>query len=342
MDMTNQAESPQLPLLNGGTKTNKKRNLNPLSLVLILSFSFFVLFLGVSAFLVLSPSTLLSEQAVGVIEVSGIILDSKKTLQKLDQFEENEQIKAVVLRLNSPGGAVAPSQEIYQAVKSYPKPVVVSMGSVAASGAYYIACGAKKVFANPGSLTGSIGVIMEFTNLQRLYEWAKVQRYVVKTGAFKDTGAEYRTMTVEERALLQGVIDNVGSQFKKAVMEARGLTAEQMVSLADGRIFSGAQAKAFQLVDELGTLKDAIQAAAHLAKIKGKPTVVYPDKKKKSILDLLTDDSLGGASESLERFLNPESRWETLLKRLLGERTAEYMNFSPGIYWIWGGAPTHG
>ncbi len=156
MDMTNQAESPQLPLLNGGTKTNKKRNLNPLSLVLILSFSFFVLFLGVSAFLVLSPSTLLSEQAVGVIEVSGIILDSKKTLQKLDQFEENEQIKAVVLRLNSPGGAVAPSQEIYQAVKSYPKPVVVSMGSVAASGGYWIAAYGDRIFAEPTTITGSL------------------------------------------------------------------------------------------------------------------------------------------------------------------------------------------
>jgi protease-4 len=333
----------------------RKQVMSPLAVILILSSVFFVLFLLISGLMVFynkSPmrishggasASLFREGAVGVIELKGVILDSKKTLNRLERFEEDDQIKAVVLRLNSPGGAVAPSQEIYEAVKNYKKPLVVSMASLAASGAYYIACGAKKVFANPGTLTGSIGVIMEFADLRKLYDWAKIHRYSIKTGPYKDIGAEYRSMTDEERKLLQGVVNDTLSQFKHAVAEGRHLTLEQVSKVADGRIFSGSQAKFYHLVDELGTLNDAINDAAQLAHLKGKPPVVYFEKSRRGWLDLMMDDSQSSDENSVSSL-----EFLTLLKRffLLFEGqgsgvggdsvSSEIPLFTPGIYWIWG------
>ena len=338
----------------------KKRSWNPLTLVLALSGVFGLIFLLMAGLFRFysdsSPisqasgsSTLLGAGAVGVVEVSGVILDSKKVLAKLDRLAENDRVKAVVVRLNSPGGAVAPSQEIYQAIKDFKKPVVASMGSVAASGAYYIACGAKKVYANPGTLTGSIGVIMEFANLQKLYDWAKIQRYAVKTGKFKNIGAEYREMTPEEKTLLQSLVDDVLSQFTTAVSEGRSLTTEQVKEVADGRIFSGAQAKALHLVDELGTIQDAITEAGRLGQIKGKPAVIYTDKKKISILDFLMDDAThqeNGSSGSsrlvggwvglknldhffglLNRAVDPSASMES--------ESSQPVGLAPGLYWLW-------
>jgi protease-4 len=339
----------------------QKRSLSPLALVLILSSIFFALFLVISGamYLYRSPqgtkssgsSAFFSGGSVGVIELNGVIMDSKKTLLRLEKFEEDDQIKAVVLRLNSPGGSVAPSQEIYEAVRSYKKPLVVSMGSVAASGAYYIACGASKVFANPGTITGSIGVIMEFANLQKLYDWAKIHRYSLKTGKFKDAGADYREMNPEEKELLQGMIDNVLGQFKQAVATGRKLSMEKVTAIADGRILSGAQAKAEHLVDELGTLQDAIREAGKLGKIKGKPHVVYVEKQKKGLLDLLLDDS--SSNESSSSYLrsagfsnSPLLRVLSLLERLAADTSDSSIGVpqgavnrpTPGIYWVWGGA----
>lgn len=322
-----------------------KKSLSPLALVLILSAAFFAVFLMISGAMLLykSPTktkaggsaSLFSKGSVGVIELNGVIMDSKKILKTLERFEENDEIKAVVLRLNSPGGAVAPSQEIYEAVRSFKKPLIVSMGSVAASGAFYIACGAKKIFSNPGSIVGSIGVIMEFMNLSKLYEWAKVQRYSIKTGKFKDTGAEYRDMNPEERQLLQTMVDDVLLQFKKAVAAGRKLSLEEVTKIADGRIFSGNQAKELKLVDELGTLQDAIDDAARMAKIKGKPTVIYPDRSKSQWFMKLLDDS--GREDS------SESETKTglvgkLMREVLGEGSDGATIMTPGIYWIWGGA----
>ncbi len=316
-------------------------------MVLALSAGLFAVFLIISGFLflrqtplqgsALPPSSFFSGGVVGVLEISGVILDSKKALKQIDQFEESQEVKAVVIRLNSPGGAVAPSQEIYEAIRSLAKkkPVFASMSSVAASGAYYIACAARKIFANPGTITGSIGVIMEFANLKGLYDWARVQRYSIKTGKYKDAGAEYREMSADERALLQSMVDDVLSQFKQAVMTGRHLTTTQLAPLADGRIFSGSQAKTVRLVDELGTLQDAIQAAAQAAQLKGKPNVVYPQKSKRRWLEMLADETSrgedGDSSESgLERIFG------FLTSRLTG--TSISPPRSPGIYWLWNGA----
>ena len=192
----------------------KKRHLNPLALILGLSAVLFGMFLVFSFvyFIVKGSSWKASDETVfesgkgeyvAVIELKGAIMESKKLLKKLKAAEEEKDIKAVVLQMNSPGGVVAPSQEIYEAVKKFPKPLVVSMESVAASGAYYIAAGSKKIFANAGTLTGSIGVIMSFANLKKLYEWAKIERFSIKTGKFKDSGAEYRDMNPEEKAYFQ-------------------------------------------------------------------------------------------------------------------------------------------
>lgn len=333
-----------------------RKKFSPLAIVLLLSGAFFVLFMIITGGYYMSrtsgtsggkrtASILSGEGSVGVIELNGVIMDSKKTLKKLEKFEEADDVKAVVLRLNSPGGAVAPSQEIYEAVKAYKKPLIVSMSSVAASGAYYVAMGAKKVYANPGTITGSIGVIMEFVNLEKLYDWAKVKRYAIKTGKFKAVGAEYKEMTAEERELLQTMVDDVLGQFRKAVAEGRKLKMDQVVSVSDGRIFSGSQAKAAKLVDELGTLQDAINAAAKEAKIEGKPHVVYPERKGKSrLLQLLLDD--GNDDEDASASAQAQSG---LIQRLVqailggGVQNGESAEggvptvLPAGIYWLWRG-----
>jgi protease-4 len=352
--------APRAQAKPSGASAPRRPAISPLALVLGLSAAFFVLFLVISGlvFMARGPggdgktgaaSRLFGGGSVGVVELNGVILDSKKVLKNLERFEEEDRIKAVVLRLNSPGGSVAPSQEIYEAVRAFRKPLVVSMGSVAASGAFYIACGAKKVFANPGTLTGSIGVIMEFANLAKLYEWAKIKRYSIKTGRFKDAGAEYREMTPEERELLQRMVDNVLGQFKQAVASGRKLSMESVNAIADGRIVSGQQAKALRLVDELGTLQDAVRDAAKLAKLKGKPNVVYPERKKRRWLDLLLDDtSSEDASDSGEgspfgRLSGGADGLGRSLLRLAGlavpgasEGTVPDV-LGPGIYWVWTG-----
>lgn len=326
-----------------------KKKLSPLAIVLLLSAGFFFIFLIISGvmFMKAGPGTWQEDSktarlfntggAVGLIEVKGVIMDSKITLKQLDSFAENDLIKAVVIRLNTPGGSVGPSQEIYEALKKYPKPVIASMGSVAASGGYYIACGAQKVYANAGTITGSIGVIMEFANLKGLYEWAKIKRYALTTGKFKNAGAEYKDMSQEERDLLQGMIDDVLGQFKAAVQTGRKMKASEVDAIADGRIFSGAQAKKRKLVDEIGTLQDAIDEAGRVAKIDGKPQVVTPGKKREKLLEFLMDNS----PEEESRSPSSLSTWlGQLAFRLTGHSASSESLpglLAPGLYWIWDG-----
>ena len=327
----------------------KKRNVNPLALVLGLSavlFGFFLIFSFVYYFMKGGDHWKNGDQQkmfadkserIAVIEVKGVILESKKALRNLKDAEEDKSIKAVVLRLNSPGGAVAPSQEIYEAVKRFKKPLVVSMGSVAASGAYYIAAGSKRVFANAGTLTGSIGVIMEFMNLRKLYEWAKVERYSVKTGKFKDSGADWRDLSPEEREYFQALVMDTLGQFKAAVAEGRKLSAEEVTAVADGRVFTGTQALKLKLVDELGTLEDAIRYISKEAGFKGKAQVVYPIKKMKGLQELLM-----GSQDEEEGFEEEESSFIDRLVSRMAARLVGGANearvLPAGLYAIWNAA----
>jgi protease-4 len=274
---------------------------------------------------------------IGIVELKGVIMDSKKVLRDLKQMERSREVKAVVIRLNSPGGSVAPSQEVHDAVKNFSKPIVASMGSVAASGAFYVAVAADKVFANAGTLTGSIGVIMEFANLSKLYEWAKIERYALKTGKYKDSGAEYKPMDPESRTLLQGMIEDVLGQFKGAVAEGRKLKPEEVDAIADGRIFSGKQAKELRLVDELGGIELAVQAAAKLGKIEGDPKVVYPSKPRGNpLIELLSegdDEDAEGRSTGFASSVRGSGDLLSLLRGVAGQVARETQE--PGIYWLW-------
>ncbi|WP_455377849.1 signal peptide peptidase SppA [Petrachloros mirabilis] len=231
-----------------------------------------------------------TEDRVALIRIEGVILDSHATVSDLKRFAENPLVKAIVLRIDSPGGGVVPSQEIYDAVQRVRnknnKAVIASMGTVAASGGYYIAAATDRIIANPGTLTGSIGVIMETANVEGLLKKIGVEGVVVKSGKFKDVGSPLRKMTLEEQALLQSVMDDVHKQFIEAVAEGRALEMPAVQALADGRIFTGRQAKEAQLVDELGNLEDAIQLAADMGGIEGEPKVVEP-RRRFSIRELL-------------------------------------------------------
>ncbi len=224
-----------------------------------------------------------SEDRIALIRIEGVIMDSQTTVSELKRFSENPSIKAIVLRIDTPGGGVVPSQEIHDAVKRVRnksnKAVIASMGSVAASGGYYIAAATDRIVANPGTLTGSIGVIMETANVEGLLQKIGVEGVVIKSGKFKDVGSPLRKMSVEERGLLQGVMDDVHRQFIEAVAEGRSLELRTAQTLADGRIFTGRQAKEAKLVDELGDLDDAIQLAADVVGIQGEPKIVEPRRR---------------------------------------------------------------
>jgi len=229
---------------------------------------------------------------VGLIRVEGGIYDSRQIIADLEHMSEDPGIRAIVLRVDSPGGGAAASQEIYDYIRGVQEqgmPLVVSMGSVAASGGYYIACTADTIFANPGTLTGSIGVVMSFTNLEELFGKLGMDFEVIKSGKFKDTGSWSRQMTGEERALLQGTIDDIHAQFVEAVAEGRGMEYEVVAALADGRIFSGRQALKAGLVDRLGSLEDAVEVAALMGGIEGEPRVQEPVRRERlTMWDLLT------------------------------------------------------
>jgi protease-4 len=233
---------------------------------------------------------------IAVIRVEGVILDAQQTVGELKRFGESQSVKAIVLRIDSPGGGVVPSQEIYDAVKRVRnknnKAVIASMGTVAASGGYYIAAATDRIIANPGTLTGSIGVIMELANLEGLLKKIGVESVVVKSGAHKDLGSPFRKMNEGDRQILQSVMDDVHNQFIEAVAEGRSLEIKDVQSLADGRIFTGRQAKDIKLVDELGDLDDAIRLAADMAGIEGEPKVVEP-RKRFSIRDLIESHLFG-------------------------------------------------
>ncbi|ALC16166.1 signal peptide serine peptidase A [Desulfuromonas soudanensis] len=277
-------------------------------------FLFFVLVVVAAGFVGRGRGLPIGEK-IGVIEMTGIIVASKTTIEHIIEFRNNPSIKGIVLRVDSPGGGVGPSQEIYEEIKKTVavKPVVVSMGSVAASGGYYVSAPVNRIFANPGTITGSIGVIMEFTNVQELLGKIGLKNQVIKSGEHKDIGSPVRPMTDSDRQILQSLIDDTQQQFVAAVAEGRKMTVADVEPLADGRVFTGRQALAVGLVDELGNLQDAISAAARMAGIEGEPRVVYPPEEKPGVFQYLIQESA------------------TQLRRGLQEQSAT------GLQFIWSG-----
>jgi protease-4 len=244
---------------------------------------------GVIIWLVSGVDFSVKGNRVGEIDIKGTILNSQETLKQIKDFRKEASIKAIVLRIESPGGAVGPSQEIYREIRrtTQTKPVVVSMGSVAASGGYYIASAASHIVANPGTITGSIGVIIHLPNLQELFGKIGYQMTTIKSGKFKDIGNPARDMTPEEKELLQATIDETYRQFVRDVALARHLPEDQVRSFADGRIIMGEKALELKLVDQLGNFEDAVAKAGELGKIEGEPEVVKAKKSRHSLLDLL-------------------------------------------------------
>ena len=255
------------------------------------------IYLGVAILFVVALSVALSPTAggavfgarVAIVELEGTIIDVDDLLRELKSHRDNPQVKAVVLRINSPGGVVGPTQELHAAVmrlRESGKPVVASLGAVAASGGYYVAVAADKIYANPGTLTGSIGVIFQLPNLDGLMKKVGVDYVVVKAGRYKDIGNIARPMTTEEQRILQSLLDDVHAQFISAVATGRKLDRAQVLGFADGRIVSGSQAKDLHMIDALGGLEEALDGAATLAGLPKPPKVIGPHRKL-SIMDLL-------------------------------------------------------
>lgn len=241
----------------------------------------------------------LSSGKIAIVNIKGVILESASVVEEIKQYRKTPAIKAIIIRVESPGGAVVPSQEIFEEIKraTKVKPVVVSMGSVAASGGYYISCPATKIIANAGTLTGSIGVLMELPNVKGLLDKIGVKAEIIKSGKYKDITSPLKPLQSDEREILQNLIDDVHGQFVKAVSEGRKMPEEKVKKIADGRVFTGIKAKELGLVDEIGDLDYAIKVASQLGKIRGEPEIV---SKKSTLINEL----LRGDMESLiKRFL---------------------------------------
>ena len=239
----------------------------------------------------------LAGNKVAILPIEGEIFESRETIEALHRYEENRTVKAIVVRINSPGGAIAPSQEIYSEIRKIrarsDKPIVASMDSVAASGGYYIAAACDQIIANPGSITGSIGVILQWLEFEELVRWAKMKPETITSGALKSAGSPYQRLTEAERQYLQRIVLQLHGQFVKAVAQGRAgkLSEADVTRLADGRVFTGEEALALKLVDRLGNLDDAVAVAGELAGIEGDPSTIYPRRRDRTLFDLLTDNS---------------------------------------------------
>jgi protease IV len=231
---------------------------------------------------------------IQVVDIEGELVDSRPIIEQLKRYEDNKSVRAILLNVDSPGGGVAVSQELYKEIKRLReekgKIIVAYMASVGASGAYYLSCSATKIIANPGTVVGSIGVIAEWVNYGDLMEWAKLKDVIFKSGEFKDTGTPSRPLTDREKVYFQGLIDDMYVQFVEAVADGRKMDVEQVRSLADGRVYTGRDAQTKKLVDEIGNFQDAVDLAASLAGITGKPNLLRAARQRVTLLDVLTGD----------------------------------------------------
>lgn len=303
----------------------KKFNLGTVIIISALGFFFFI------AVMLMAAVALSGEggwsgwggDRIAVIYIEGTIFDSRTAVEQMKMYGQDERVKAILLRIDSPGGGVAASQEIHDQVRwlreERKKKVVVSMGSVAASGGYYIACASDHILANPGTVTGSIGVIAEWVNYTSLLKWAQMRPEVIKSGEMKDAGSPTRELAPKEREYLQSIINQMYQQFVNAVAAGRadrGLTRERILQLADGRVYTGEEAVREKLIDELGSYEAALRRTAEIAGLRGEPQVVTPPKPRRgSLLDLLTDADVEGIlSKGLNQAPGASLQFEYLWK----------------------------
>jgi protease IV len=253
---------------------------------------------------------------IGVVDLEGVIISPKEVVEQLKKFGDDDSIKAIIIHVNSPGGGVAASEEIYREVKRIrdekKKYIVASIETVGASGAYYVSSATNKIYADSGSVVGSIGVIAEWVNYGELLKWAKLKQEVLKVGEFKDTGDPSREMTPAERAYMQSLIDNMYGQFVNAVADGRHAKVEDIKSIADGRVWTGEQALSMHLIDQVADFQAAVSDTAKKVGISGEPTLVRPEKDRKTVLDLLFGDI---------------SQWIPTREKLMDQ--------SLGFYYLW-------
>lgn len=242
-------------------------------------------------------------EGVGIIEVRGMIVDATGITDQLKAFRENDNIKAIVLRIESPGGGVGPSQEIYREIRRTVgvKPVVASMGAMAASGGYYVAAGTDGIMANPGTVTGSIGVLIQFTNFREMFEKIGIQSDIIKSAEYKDIGSPFRDLSENEEATLQQFVDSVHRQFIVDVASGRNMTEEEISDVADGMIFTGEYAKEKGLVDRLGNFNDAVEWAGEKAGLEDDIARIYPPEEKFSFIRKILEMAAGEMEAALNR-----------------------------------------
>jgi protease IV len=272
---------------------------NRMLIWLLLGGGAFVLFIVVLVALALTVGSDESAEfafsdRIQVVDIEGELVQSRTILDQLKRYEDSNSVKAILLNIDSPGGGVAVSQEIYTEIKRLrekkDKTIIAYLSSTGASGAYYIACASNKIVANPGTIVGSIGVIAEWVSYADLLEWAKLKDIVFKTGEFKDTGSPTRALTDNERKYFQGLIDDMYVQFVEAVSLGRKLDLQEVRSMADGRVFTGRDAKERKLIDEIGNFQDAVDLTAKLTGISGKPRLLRLNRQRVTLLDVLTTD----------------------------------------------------
>jgi len=253
---------------------------------------------------------------IGVVDLEGVILDPKTVVQQLKKFGDDDSIKAIILHVNSPGGGAAASEEIYREVRRIRdekhKRIVSAIETVGASGAYYVSAGTNKIYADNGSIVGSIGVISQWTNYGDLLRWAKLKPETLKVGEFKDTGDPTRDMTTAERAYLQSLIDNMYGQFVQAVADGRHAKPEDIKAIANGRVWTGQEALSLHLIDQIADFQAVVEDTAKAVGIKGEPALVHPEKNRQTLFDLLFSDV---------------SQWLPTREKLLEQQI--------GFYYLW-------
>ena len=283
-------------------ESQPQRRARALLWILIGGGAFFLFLLAVFALLYIalrpageaSTSVFGGGDKIGVVDLEGLIVTPEVVVRQLKRFGDDDSIKAIVLHINTPGGGVAATEEIYQEIRRIErekhKKVIASVETVGASGGYFVASACNKIFADKGSIVGSIGVIAEWVNYGKLLDWAKLQDVTMKAGKLKDAGSPTRPMTPEEKAYFQGLLDNMHTQFIQAVAEGRHLKVQDIQPIADGRVWTGDQALPLHLIDQIGDFRAAVTDTASSVGIKGEPQLVRPEKERRTLLDLLFGD----------------------------------------------------